>query len=112
LTLEGRLRHYNQTAADFYSDLFPYVDSQNYMARDKELSTFTSNSIGLTASYEIPKGRIGFIDRGSINFALDHIRFEYDDFRYIKKNSGIAPGSEPLYSFSANIMQFYISAWY
>ena len=41
---EARFRFHDQTNADFYSDLFPFQDAQNHLARDKELSTFTSTS--------------------------------------------------------------------
>jgi hypothetical protein len=37
---EIKYRAYEQTGADFYSDLFPYRDAQNFLARDKELSSF------------------------------------------------------------------------
>lgn len=43
---EVKYRVYDQTEADFYSDFFPYRDAQNYLARDKELSPFSSNTIG------------------------------------------------------------------
>ena len=38
---EGRVRYYTQTAADFYQDIFPRADYANFMARDKELATYT-----------------------------------------------------------------------
>ena len=40
LELELKARYYQQSAANFYSDLFPYRDAQNFLARDKELSDF------------------------------------------------------------------------
>ena len=40
--VEVAYRWYDQSAADFYSDLFPRADSQNFVGRDKELSTFQS----------------------------------------------------------------------
>ena len=46
-TFEGKVRSYSQTKADFYSDLFSRSQFQNFMARDKELSTFTSQTIRL-----------------------------------------------------------------
>ena len=49
-----RYRFYTQTAADFYSDLFPYANAQNFLARDKELSAYTSQGIRLGVTYEIP----------------------------------------------------------
>jgi len=35
---EGRLRHYSQNHATFYSDLFPFANSQNFEARDQNLA--------------------------------------------------------------------------
>lgn len=104
-------RAYEQTRADFYSDLFPYIDAQNYLARDKELSTFSSKTIGLSASYEFVKRGWGFIDKGSANIAYNHIMFDYEDFRD-RRVSGVIPGTEPLYNFSADVWQLFVSIWY
>lgn len=48
---ETSVRYYNQNQADFYSDLFPFEDAQNYLARDKELSNFTDYSFNIGVSY-------------------------------------------------------------
>ena len=109
--LEGRYRYYTQNAADFYSDLYPRQDSQNFLSRDKELSEFTSNTIGFTLSYDFVQNGWYAIDRGSINFAYDHIMFEYDDFRDLRK-TGAPVGKEPLYDFSADVAQIFISIWF
>lgn len=104
-------RYYTQTAADFYSDLFDRLDAQNYMARDKELSTFKDHTIGLGVSYLFKSASWQFIERGSFNFALDYIQFKYDDFRDITEEGSVV-GEEPLYSFSANVIKAYLSIWY
>lgn len=109
-TIDLRLRHYQQNKADFYSDLFPYVDAQNFLARDKELSTFSSNTFGIGVSYEFARGGLGMIDHGTLNLSYDRIQFNYDDFRVAM--AGGTPGTEPLYSFQADVIQFYISLWY
>lgn len=108
--VDVRYRYYTQNAADFYSDLFSRVNEQNFLARDKELSTFQSHTLGFTVSYDFHPERWQFIDNGSLNFSLDLIRFEYDDFRDITRG-GIA-GEEPLYSFTANVIKAYLSVWY
>ena len=105
-----RYRYYTQDDADFYNDLFPYRRSQNFLARDKELSRFKNQTVGLSVSYEINPKDWKFIDRGSINLSYDHIRFNYDNFRDITQ--GAAVGQEPLYHFSADVLQFYLSLWY
>jgi hypothetical protein len=106
-------RFYTQNGADIYKDLFEFKDEFKFMARDKELSTFNSHSIGFGISYEFAQGGWKFIDKGSVNFALDHIMFDYDDFRDIRVDvNTVEAGTEPLYSFSANVMQLYFSIWY
>jgi hypothetical protein len=70
-----RLRYYTQTGADFYFDLFPYPDAQNYLARDKELSTFSDYTLGFGASYEFTRDW-HFVERGTLNLRYDHIQFD------------------------------------
>ena len=100
-----------QTKANFYSDLFPYSNAQNFLARDKELSTFNNSTIGFGISYEFAKGEGGTIDKASINFKYDYIQFNYEDFRDARDRS-LVPGTEPLYQFDANIMQLFLSIWF
>ena len=69
------------------------------------------STIGVGISYEFKPDDWGFIDRGSFSFELDHIRFDYDDFRDLTVKGG-AVGEEPLYSFSANVIKAYFSIWY
>ena len=110
-TLDINYRYYTQTHANFYSDLFPYYNARNYLSRDKELSTFTSRALGLKASYEFLDDGWKFIDKGSANIAYNHIMFDYKDFRDLRV-SGVTPGTEPLYNFSANVLQIFVSLWY
>ena len=107
-----RYRFYSQDQADFYSDLFPHENAQNYMARDKELSTYTSTTFGLGVSYDILRGGWGIFDKGSLNVAYDRISFDYDNFRDITNPEASDPGQEPLYSFDADVWQLYLSLWY
>ena len=106
-----RYGSYSQTAASFYSDIFPSPGSQTYMARDKELSTYDNQTIGFSVSYDLFEDGWKFIDRGSINFAYDYMTFDYHDFRDASA-TGYPLGQEPLYSFYSNVMQFYLSVWY
>ncbi len=109
--IEGRYRYYTQTAADFYSDLFPFMDAQNFLARDKELSKFDSNTLGVTVSYDFIENGNKYVDRGSINLAYDHIWFDYDNFRDLR-NTASPAGSEPLYDFTSNVVQLFLSIWF
>lgn len=103
-------RLYDQTRADFYSDLFPYEDSQNFLARDKELSTFNSQTIGVAASYEFGRNDSGTIKRNSVNLSIDFIDFVYDDFRDLRVNTTV--GQEPNYEFDATVIRAYYSLWF
>ena len=109
-TLDFSYRYYTQTRADFYSDLFPDL-TQNYLARDKELSTFTSQTLGVAVSYEFANKGWKFIDKGSANVSYSRIMFNYKDFRDLRV-SVLTPGTEPLYNFSADVVQLYVSVWY
>jgi len=106
---EARLRLHDQTNANFYSDLFPFRDAQNYLARDKELSTFTSTTIGFSSSYDFGRGWTT-VDRGSLNLELDWIRFDYEDFRDLTQPGDV--GNEPLYTFDALVTRLYLSFWF
>jgi hypothetical protein len=108
--LEGGYRWYDQSAADFYSDLFPREDFQNFLARDKELSTFTSQMLSLGATYELPSFGWKFLQRTTVNLFYDRIRYEYDDFRDVR--AGGTPGTEPLYSFDADVFRLFFSGWF
>jgi len=110
-TFEGKFRTYSQNHADFYSDLFPQSQYQNFMARDKELSTFTSQTIRLAATYDIMRGGWKFVERGTLNVILDHMMYEYEDFRDLRV-AGVPPGTEPFYSFDANVLQLFVSFWF
>jgi len=106
---EASFRFHDQTNAEFYSDLFPSEGALTYLARDKELSTFTSTTLGLGASYEFGRSWSG-IDRGSLNLQVDWIDFEYDDFRDLTQQGPV--GEEPLYSFDATVTRLFASIWF
>jgi len=110
-TLEASYRYYTQSRADFYSDLFPRQDAQNYLARDKELGTYYSHGLGLGASYHFARQGWGFIDKGSLNVKYNYMQFNYQDFRDLRAE-GFTPGTEPLYSFSAYVLRLFVSIWY
>ena len=108
---EVKYRTYSQTQADFYSDLFNGPAEFIYRARDKELSAYSNQTIGFGVSYEMKTPTWGFIDKGSANLFIDHIQFDYENFRDISA-TGYAPGTEPLYSFETNVIRAFLSVWY
>lgn len=110
---EVKYRIYDQTGADFYSDLFPYRDAQNFLARDKELSPFSSTTIGLGVTYKIPAGFIPWFDKSTANLYWDHFDIDYDDFRDVRVSpTDYAAGEEPLYSLQADVIRLYFSFWF
>ena len=109
--IEAHFRTYAQTKANFYNDLFPFSGAQNFLARDKEMSTFNNSTIGFGVSYEFAKGEGGMVDKASVNFKYDYIQFNYEDFRDARQTS-LAAGTEPLYQFDASIMQLFVSVWF
>lgn len=105
-------RIYSQDNADFYSDLFPHFNAQNFLARDKELSTFDSRQLELGVSYEFAKNGWGVFDKGSLNFHFNRMFFDYKDYRDVTESTPATVGQEPLYSFSANVYRVFLSLWY
>lgn len=99
---EAHIRRYQQDKADFYADLFASENYQTHMARDKELSTYVNNSLGLGVSYEIGRGVIPMIDRFQFSLLVDFMKFDYEDFRNELDTSRPA-GQEELYSFDATV---------
>ncbi|HXV39631.1 MAG TPA: DUF3570 domain-containing protein [Steroidobacteraceae bacterium] len=110
LTLDVHYRFYTQDAAEFYSDLFPRENFQNFLARDKELASLTSHTLGFGVAWEFP-AKLRFFDRTTLNLKYDRIEFEYDDFRDLR-TTGVAPGTEPLYTFGANVVRLFVSGWF
>ena len=110
----GRYRFYSQSAASFYSDLFPNANYQNFMGRDRILSSYTSHTLGVSASYEFRLGFVRWIKKGTANLSYDHTMTDHSDFRDLRgfPPGSATPGTEPLYSTSANIYQLFFSFWY
>jgi len=114
--LEVNYRFYTQEGADFYSDLFPFEESQNFYARDKELSAFEDHSVGIGVTYEHAFKAPSLINKASLNFFYTFIHFSYDDFRDVTAvqadGSFYAVGQEPLLEFDAGVARFFVSIWF
>jgi hypothetical protein len=113
--LEARVRYYDQNHATFYSDLFPFANSQNFEARDQNLAGSTNTTVGLKATYAfLPEGWKIF-KRGTVTGDVSHIHFKYNDFTDLRALdgdfTGIA-GTEPNYEFNATVYQIYISMFF
>ncbi len=118
--MKGRL--YNQSQADFYNDLFEYMDplDTEYRARDKELSTYKSFNFGFGLHYELGYN-IPFIQKQSLGFYWDFMHFDFENYRNaLLSNSdpeldatpAYNPGEEPAYSFQANVLRVFLSLYY
>jgi len=107
---DARYRYYTQNAADFYRDLFPRRNTLNFQGRDKELATYTGNTIGVGASWEFRVGRMPWLEKGTVNLRYDYMMVSYDDFRDV--TAGGRAGTEPLYELDASIIQVFVSAWF
>ena len=115
---EGRVRHYSQNHATFYRDLLPFANSQNFEARDRNLAASTNNSFGGKVTWAFsPEGFLIF-KRSTVSLDLSRIQFKYGDFRDIKDYNNTPaggrylPGTEPLYGYSATVLQVYLSLFY
>lgn len=112
---DGTFRFYTQNAASFFSDLFPRANSQNFMARDRELAAFNSYTVGMGATYDFPLPRNPWINRSSVSIRFDHLLINYKDYRnatLIGTNIDWTAGNEPLYKLNANILQAFVSVWF
>jgi hypothetical protein len=112
---EGRARYYKQSAASFYSDLVPFPFSQNFTARDQNLAALDNTTFGAKVTYALLPDGWKVFKRGTVTADVSRIRFNYRDFRDIKDfgvAQGFAPGTEPLYQFSATVYQLYLSMYF
>jgi hypothetical protein len=112
---DAKLRYYRQDAADFYGDLFPRRQFANFLARDKELSTFDSVTIGVGATYQFAMPRLRWVEKSTVSARLDRLMIGYDDFRDARKTdpaNGVVAGAEPLYELNANVVQLFLSIWF
>lgn len=110
IELEFKVRYYQQSQAEFYNDLFPYQDAQNYLARDKELSDFNNLTLGVGMTYLLPQ-QLSFGElRSEATLQWDYIDFTYNNFRDPTAEGGV--GNEPLYGFSANVVRAFFSIYF
>jgi opacity protein-like surface antigen len=109
-TIDLSYRYYTQGASDFYSDLYPRQNSQNFLSRDKELSPFSSNTLGVGLTYQFNSDLAPFFKRGEVSLFADYIMFTYDDFRDVMK--GGTAGDEPMYKMDSTVLRAFVSFWY
>ncbi len=120
-TFDASYRYHSQQAADFYSDLFSRRDAQNFMARDRNLATMKNQTIHVGVSYDFEKMETwtrSWLNKVTVNLFYDRVQFDFADFRDARKSnanltaSPVAAGTEPLYAEDANVIRFFVSAWF
>jgi hypothetical protein len=99
--IEPHYRNYRQSAASFYADNF--ATPMTFMARDRELSDFSSNALGVKASYNLFANRFK-LSRASVNFDYEFIRYDYNNFTDVRTGK--------LYAYKANAFQLFLSGWF
>ena len=111
-TFTGKFRYHDQTAAHFYSDLFPRSQATNFRGRDKELSPLTSYTFRAKVAYAFlnENQSWGFLKKGSVTASVDYLSVDYHDFSDLR--AGAVIGEEPLYSLEAAVVQLFVSFWY
>ncbi|PCK07918.1 MAG: hypothetical protein COA42_11835 [Alteromonadaceae bacterium] len=122
---ELRVRAYEQTQAEFYSDFLEFLPNEEQLqtlirASDKELGTYDNITLGFALSYEVETKWLSWFDKVSVNFAYDRVSTSYDNFsdkrlgQAVNENDGrLFPiGTEPAFSFDADIVRMFLSFWY
>jgi hypothetical protein len=109
-TFDVFVRYYTQEKADFYSDLFSRANQFNFMARDKEMSTYTGITAGVSVAYEWKFSETASFKKSSLHIEYDYMKFDYDNFRDVTAQAPV--GDEPLFGFTANAFKIYASIWY
>ncbi len=99
-------RYYTQGAASLYSNNFD--QALNFMARDKELSSFNSHALGAKLSYSL-FDQYRWLRTATLNLALAFMRFDYDDYTEDNPVANPAAGN---YSFNAYTLQAFFSLRY
>jgi hypothetical protein len=112
--LEGRVRYYKQNSANFYSDLYPQANYQNFEGRDQNLASSENTTIGAKVTYAFLPNGWKFFKRATATFDVSRISYHYLDFRNIKYYGvpQYLPGEEPLYDFNAMVYQVYMSIFF
>jgi hypothetical protein len=109
---DGSVRYYTQTHASFFSDLYPYANYSNFMARDRELAAFDSVTLGVGASYQFDVPQVPWLHKSTANIRYDRLMINYKDYRNALLAAQYGAGNEPLYKLDANVLEVFLSIWY
>jgi hypothetical protein len=95
---DASLRYHSQSRALFYSDNAEVETA--YITRNRQHSTFSSAGLGAKVTYALLKGDRQMDIR--LHGAVETSRFKFSDFTDIRTGEAFA--------YSANVIQFYVSA--
>lgn len=104
LVLDLNYHYYDQGKASFFSSDFDGLFE--FMASDKELSTYTAHTAGLGLSWQLFTEKRSIFERGEVAFSYDLMRNVYEDYYAPDQSAADA------YSFDANIFNINLSVWY
>jgi hypothetical protein len=110
-TVDAAYRYYTQTRADFYSDLFPFIESQNFRARDRNLATFDTNTIHVGVTYALGTMPWAWVQKATASVFYDMIQYNFKDFRNGLMDTQFAY-QQPLYTYRAGVMQVFFSVYF
>ena len=86
LRVQGRGRYYVQGGAAFYSDDYTRFPRGQYFTGDRELSPFSSFTVGGRITYGLPPDDdgevLGFLSSFDLALKADYVRYDFGDFRY------------------------------
>ena len=68
-------------------------------------------TFGIGATWEYHVNRFSWLQKGTVNVSWDRMHVSYDDFRDLRVQD-VAPGTEPLYTLNADILQAFVSFWF
>ena len=88
-------QYHSQEAASFYSDFFQ--KRLDFMARDKELSTFSDHWLGASIKFKPTQKKWGKLANPYFKVGYSFILFDYDNFS--------DPRNQQLYSWEAHVFQ-------
>jgi Protein of unknown function (DUF3570) len=110
---DASVRYYKQSAADFYSDMFPRADYQNFMGRDRELAAFTDWTFGIGGQYVFPHlSWAPWVSKSTFNIHYALLTIDYSDYRNALLAGEYGAGNEPFYKLNANVITVFLSAWF
>lgn len=110
-TLDASYRYYRRDRSRLAPDPLPWRDAGDFLARDKQASSFSTQEAGVGVSYAFFERKRGLFKRSAMRVAADLMRFRYDN-RHELHNSAATADIEDRYEFDAMVLQVLFSVYY